>query len=671
MQTVSRSSLINHFRYRPEVDGLRAIAVLAVVFYHAGLGVPGGFVGVDVFFVISGYLISSIILREMQEGRFSLLTFWERRARRIIPAVVVLVVCTVAAGYFILLPYNFNDLAWSAVFQSFFAANFYFWQTTHYFAGPAEEQALLHTWSLAVEEQFYFVFPFLLLGLLAIPVFRRRLGLILVFSGISLLSLIYASWLLPHDPDASFYLLPSRTWELLLGAIIALVPAPSGAKRWRPWLSLLAWLGMAGIVIPCFVYAAGTPFPGYSALPVCLGTAAFVWATHRRDESAPMCSAARLMALRPLVFIGLVSYSFYLWHWPFIAFSNYWEIEPHGIGYRLMMVALGFIFAVLSWKWVETPFRKRRWATAPGPMLSYAGIGVLASALFAWLLIQSGVQAQRFSETVRGYSMTQMEARPENRITQSIPVRDALAGRFPRLGHPSPAPVQAVVWGDSHARSILPGLRHLAFETDSAVHAAWYSGTPPVIGYIPPSPFSLMGDAPRFAYALIDHVNERGIPHVVLAARWSYYFNNNDPYYAGSTDAETFARDLLFTLDELRDKTEAQVWIVREVPTHFRNPLRVLAANELSGLDLAPYQPTAQDHLQLNAWFDELLPELEARGARLIDTAPILFDASEGRYRMAYEQRALYYDSNHFSTFGAIFVSEAFREIFGALENPQ
>ena len=159
------SPLINHFRYRPEVDGLRAFAVLAVVLFHAGLGVPGGYLGVDVFFVISGYLITSLIFKDLQDSQFSLARFWERRARRILPAAIVMVLATMVAGWFLLLPSDYASFGWTAVWQALFAANFRFWLNTNYFAGPAGEQPLLHTWSLAVEEQFYLFFPLLLLGL--------------------------------------------------------------------------------------------------------------------------------------------------------------------------------------------------------------------------------------------------------------------------------------------------------------------------------------------------------------------------------------------------------------------------------------------------------------------------------------------------------------------------
>jgi len=205
----------NPLRYRPEIDGLRAIAVLSVVFFHAELGPPGGFVGVDIFFVISGYLISALILRDFENAKFSIVEFWERRARRIIPALAVMVVVTLIAGYAFLIPEELKNLGASAFSQSLFIANVFFSRAGQgYFDGPEEEMPLLHTWSLAVEEQFYLVFPLLLALLFLVPAFRTRKGLLGIFGAMLVASLVLSQLMLRSSPNASFYLLQSRAWEL-------------------------------------------------------------------------------------------------------------------------------------------------------------------------------------------------------------------------------------------------------------------------------------------------------------------------------------------------------------------------------------------------------------------------------------------------------------------------
>src|SRR5690606_19545984 len=227
--------------------------------------VRGGYVEVDVFFVISGFLITSLIARDLQRGTFSMASFWERRARRILPALAVVVIVTLIAGWFLMLPDAYADLGKSAAFQAIFSANFHFWMESGYFTGAAEEKPLLHTWSLAVEEQFYVIFPLILWAIYRRPAWRRGTVLTLGYAIVMLASFILSVRLLSSDSAASFYLLPSRAWELLLGSAVALFPL-----KWMPTNQKLresaVWLGLAAILIPCVVYSKTTPFPGFAAL---------------------------------------------------------------------------------------------------------------------------------------------------------------------------------------------------------------------------------------------------------------------------------------------------------------------------------------------------------------------------------------------------------------------
>ena len=247
--------------YRPEIDGLRALAVLAVVAFHADGIVSGGFVGVDVFFVISGFLITSLIVRALEQGTFSLLEFWERRVRRLFPALLVVVIACTIAGFALMVPEHFAEFGQSVVAQGLLISNVYFWRQSGYFETASEFQPLLHTWSLAVEEQFYLAFPFLLL-----LVFKRgrRLALITItlLSGASLILSGYAAH---HDPPAAFFLPHYRIWELGLGAILALMPRTVRLPRVAS--ETIGLVGLALILFPIFSYTANTPFPGWAALP--------------------------------------------------------------------------------------------------------------------------------------------------------------------------------------------------------------------------------------------------------------------------------------------------------------------------------------------------------------------------------------------------------------------
>ena len=277
--------------YRPEVDGLRAIAVIAVLIYHLGIGLPGGFVGVDVFFVISGFLITGIIHRGLENGTFSLGEFWERRVRRIFPALFVVLAATLAAGYWLLPPNELEDLGRSSVAQALLVANVYFSQSTGYFAGPAEFKPLLQTWSLAVEEQFYLFFPLALCFLKRIG----RMKLFTLLATIALISLAASIYGIVFHPGSAttFYLLPTRAWELLVGCMLAVLPWKCRPSPRRD--GAIAILGLLAIAIPIFMYDSSTPFPGLAAVPPVLGTAAIIFAT----ASTPTIWLCKALSLRP------------------------------------------------------------------------------------------------------------------------------------------------------------------------------------------------------------------------------------------------------------------------------------------------------------------------------------------------------------------------------------
>lgn len=335
--------------YRPEIDGLRALAVVPVLLFHAGFGlVAGGFAGVDVFFVISGFLITSIIHREIRDGSFSIVGFYERRARRIAPALLLVSAVSIPFAVMWMLPQELNNFGKSLYAVNLFASNFMFWDQTGYFAPSTELIPLLHTWSLAVEEQFYFVFPLLLIML------RRFSAATTVKVVLALVLLSFASTqiLANLDPAANFYLLPSRFWELGVGAMLALVGAEKLdlAKGHRELLSVL---GLVAIVASYVFVRESAAYPGWPTVPVVLGTA-LVLAFARGDTAV-----GRLLSLKPLVAVGLISYSLYLWHQPVFAFARLRVIEEIPAEGYALLIALCFVLAYLSWQYVEQPFRRR------------------------------------------------------------------------------------------------------------------------------------------------------------------------------------------------------------------------------------------------------------------------------------------------------------------------
>ena len=342
------------FRYRPDIDGLRAIAILPILLLHSGLAfIKGGFVGVDVFFVISGYLITQIITRELATGHFSLLAFYQRRAVRILPALGVMVAATLVAGCYLLLPISLQDLGKSAAATSLFGSNIYFYLTSGYFAQKAELQPLIHTWSLAVEEQFYVFYPLLLLALRG----ADRKVLVGICAAIAIVSFLIGGWFAWHDPNGGYFLLPSRAWELMLGALVALGCYPRIESSLRR--AMLCALALAAIALCAVRIGATWPFPVPFALPPAAGAAILI-------AYMPGTLVARLLESRGLRAIGRLSYSLYLWHRPIIAFYMIGRPATLSITDSAILLALSFIAASLSYWLVERP-ALRRWRSARHP----------------------------------------------------------------------------------------------------------------------------------------------------------------------------------------------------------------------------------------------------------------------------------------------------------------
>lgn len=427
--------------HRPEVDGLRALAVLPVILFHAGFGLfSGGYVGVDVFFVISGFLITSIIANELRAGRFSIIGFYDRRARRILPALFVVMAVCLPAAWWLMLPAEAAAFGRSLVAVSLFGSNVLFWRSNGYFDLAAEEKPLLHTWSLGVEEQFYIVFPLVLW--LCWRLGRRRLVVLLAV--MACLSLWVSQKALPQHTLASFFLAPLRAWELLAGALVALGCDRSlrwsVAATWPAWRNdALGALGLVLVLVPVFLYDASTPFPGLAAVPPVVGTAlvlAFV---------GPSGWTGRLLTLRPVLWLGLISYSAYLWHQPLLAFARLSQ-PSHATPWLLgAMAVLSLLLGHLSWRFVEAPFRdRRRWSRRAIFQASGAATATFI-AIGVGIVIGKGLP-QRWPEQVRAL------IEPSKTRIEGCPAVDTWLHVCPLGRQGQPAAV--VLLGDSHAYAL-------------------------------------------------------------------------------------------------------------------------------------------------------------------------------------------------------------------------
>jgi peptidoglycan/LPS O-acetylase OafA/YrhL len=340
-------------QYRPEIDGLRSIAVLPVLLFHAGFQTfSGGFVGVDIFFVISGYLITSIILKEKLEDNFQLVNFYERRARRILPALFLIMFFCIPFAFAFMTPSELKDFALSLGATSLFGSNILFWQDAGYFAGPNELKPLLHTWSLAVEEQYYIIFPLFLM-------LTWNLGfkwILSILSILALFSLILSQWASLNAPVANFYLLPTRGWELLMGVFTAFYILKKNYDfAFAPiWMAEIgATLGVLLIGYSIVTFDSFTPFPGIWTLVPTIGTVLIIL------FASPRTVLGRLLSLKLIVGIGLISYSLYLWHQPLFAFARIMSHDDLNPSEYFALIALSFIFAFISWKYIEKIFRDK------------------------------------------------------------------------------------------------------------------------------------------------------------------------------------------------------------------------------------------------------------------------------------------------------------------------
>ncbi|MCS0583396.1 acyltransferase [Massilia pinisoli] len=462
--------------YRPEIDGLRAIAVLPVILFHAGFKLfSGGFVGVDIFFVLSGYLITSIILKDLAAEQFSVSQFYVRRARRILPALTVVLLVSFPLAVWLMLPDELKRFGQSVMAVATFSSNLFFWLKTDYFAPAAEEQPLLHTWSLAVEEQYYVLFPLLL-----ILAWRRGTGRMAgIVGGLAIGSFVLASVVQQQHPQAAFYLLPTRAWELLAGSLAAIVPRLGGNPAFGPRRSELgAGLGFALILWALFMFDGHAPVPPAQMLIPVLGTALVIHCTHGRTL------VGRLLASRPCVALGLISYSAYLWHQPVLAFGKlkYFNGVPSGL--VMALVALSLLLGYLSWRFVELPVRTVQWRIlkARAPVLGMAagtlvtallvGVGLHATSGFAGLHRWKGIQGPLQANAERGSGEKFCLAHPAG--SPLGPVNCIVGDRR--------APVDGVLWGDSMAAALLPGLDEELSRQHRAFVAVLSDGCIPIEG---------------------------------------------------------------------------------------------------------------------------------------------------------------------------------------------
>jgi len=492
-------------KYRKEIDGLRAIAVIPVILFHAGFeNFSGGFVGVDIFFVISGYLITSIILSEKENGTFSLINFYERRARRIIPAIFFVMLISTLLSWFWLTPSHMKDFSESLVGISFFASNILFWQETGYWGAVNELKPLLHTWSLAVEEQYYVLFP---LFLMLMWRFKKR-WILSSFFLIALGSLSLSHWAAFNEPTANFFLLPTRGWELAIGAGIAFYFIYRKTTM-RLLLShksideLLGWFGLALIFYAVLAFDENTPFPSLYALIPTLGTALVI------IFSSKDTYLGKWLGAKVLVGIGLISYSAYLWHQPLFVFARHMSLdEPHIKVFSILSV-VSILLAYISWKYIEAPFRKNG-KFSRRHIFSFTAIGSVVFIVFGL--------AGHFTDGFK-------KRLPSNALKIEISANDIGISNLDVIGDINV--IKGAIFGDSHAKSIAHSLNNALATEEYGLKSYIKIGCPPLRGLYRHDTASYGDTCDRHYHDAYDEViHDTTIQTVVIVARFPLYLES-------------------------------------------------------------------------------------------------------------------------------------------------
>jgi peptidoglycan/LPS O-acetylase OafA/YrhL len=623
--------------YRPDIDGLRAVAVLAVVVHHVSESLmPGGFVGVDVFFVISGYLITTILLREMAAGQFTFRSFYERRARRIFPALFAVLAAALVASYFIFLPTDLVATARAALGTLAFASNIVFWRSRENYFDETDSKLnpLLHTWSLAVEEQFYLLFPiFLLIGF---RYFRKWLFGALAAGAV--VSLVIAAVMVRVNVSAVFFLLPFRAWELAAGALLAFGVVPPA--RNRAWREALAGLGLAAIFVSGVLYRPTTLFPGLAALAPVVGAAAIIHA-----GAGGSTLTARLLTWRPVVYVGLISYSLYLWHWPLIVFVTYLNgMEPPGPGLMIALVVSSLLLASASYHWIERPFRLgdkggRRWA-----LPATAAFAAAAAAASIGGLMTAGF-AGRFDSQVLSLDKARLPVVPYSECSDLLPADGCLLGDARR------AP-DILLWGDSHLTAWAPALHTSLQKSGRTALVASTTACPPFVGMagnkIKPVCIERNQDVQQY---LLDNPQ---IKTVVLAAFWQTYFRNDGPLLVAAESGRALngmaaAQSALASTRQWLTAQKRKVIVIGPTPVYEKDIPAALALEALTGrhkLDLSE-GTQRKKHAQVLAMLQSFEPD------PLVDVLDPIDWLCNPDCQVIDGGKPLYRDGHHLSVAGA------------------
>jgi peptidoglycan/LPS O-acetylase OafA/YrhL len=624
-------------KYRTDIDGLRTIAVGLVLLFHAHLGVSGGFIGVDVFFVISGFLITRTILDAHEHGRYSILAFYDHRARRILPALVPPLVVTTIAAAFLMLPTDFSAYGQSLAATALFSSNIWFWHSAGYFDTTSATNPLLHTWSLGVEEQFYIFFP-LLMTLLFRAAMRWRVA---VIGGIAIVSFVLSCAMLERAPEFTFYQLPTRAWELMVGSLISF----RGLPQPKPIVAQLCSLaGLVAIMASALTLTETSPFPGAAALPAVIGAAFIIYAGLGGAPTA----VGRLLSTPPFRFIGLISYSLYLWHWPLLVFYSYVTGRSPDGAIAAGILAAAVAIAAVSYKFVEQPWRRRspHIAVAVAPI---AGLAAMMAVCAIGLACYRGHGfPQRLSPEVRRIAAV-AESRPSFACQVKGP-GDVDKDRLCRIGDKSVEP-HWLLWGDSHGWALKDAF---SIWLEKRHASAWVINSP---GCAAISGYSRVGyptDCNAVGEAALKFLLANGVSDVIDVSAWTNWFSLHTDFVDGQSHERSKAESTAVvtrafgaTIARLHE-ARVKVWMFDPLPQAKALVPNTLAKDLRFGGD-RPLTYSAKEYVDRNADFFRALAANRPNICGHFELERAL--CSTGTCTVVNADGPLYFDDNHPAAF--------------------
>tara|TARA_B110000438_G_scaffold295241_1_gene337934 strand:+ start:90 stop:2153 length:2064 start_codon:yes stop_codon:yes gene_type:complete len=669
--------------YRPEIDGLRALAVLPVIFYHAGISLfKGGFIGVDIFFVISGFLITTIILKDVERNKFSLIYFYQRRAKRILPALITIIFFSLSAALFLLPPDDLKNFSGSVISSLTFWSNFQFTNETSYFGIPGEYKPLLHTWSLSIEEQFYIFYPLFFIFFFKFKKKFLKFSIFIIF----LSSLFFAQWsgnlnqqypyidenlLFFSQSYFSQFMMPfGRMWELALGAICVFILNSKNFKiklinKFNLYLNLLSLIGLTLIFYSFFFFSKYLPYPSFYSLIPTLGTALLILFCHKNTI------IYKILSNKFLVFIGLISYSAYLFHYPIFSFIKHMNINLNNVDY-FYLIPIVFFLSFLSWRFIEKPFRKSNFSTKKFILFVSFSYFILIST--CWIIYSNN-----------GLENRQKFNLPKN-ITESFVVSKEASKCFGinyihkienkekicKIGIKNKNKIDFVILGDSHINSFYSLFNKSAKENNKLGLFLGYPGCPPILNVYPLRADQKEKDCYELNQSVFKIINEKNIKNLVLISRWTYYtdgnYNGNDLSFLNLKPSRSSNKTLSRQAfekgikDTLKSYSEigTNIFIIEQAPHQTSDPKKVYYRSfdkntKKFNENLMKYSLDLNKHNNLQHFVKSLFKKYENKykNLTLINLDNVFCNSLSKKCLVGNEQYSFYVNDNHLSTNGA------------------